>query len=249
MKIKKIIFAFLLVVFFAPSVFAQEEENQLFYTFKHEVKPEKIDEYKELMKKFASACKEHNYPFTYSAWQSTHPNFYYFWPAKDHNVAKEVMDKAWGTVIPNMDQDWGSKFFETFESWDDFFLRSRVNLSYNPETNVDGLDYAEWWIHYNKTGTDEKYRNAIKQGVDIHKKTNFEYPISTFRADIGMNNRPAFITIFWGKNPADLYTHVGKGWESFGEEVQKMINDFSSTTRKFEKIPFWRQKELSYSPE
>lgn len=249
MKIKKIILSFLLVAFFAPSVFAQEEENQLYYCIKHTVKPEKIDEYKELMKKFASACKEHNYPFRFSAWQSSYPDFYFFWPVKDYNSGKEVMEKAWGTVIPNMDQDWGSKFFETFESWDDFFLKRIDNLSYNPETNVDGLDYGEWWIHYPKPGTDEKYTSAFKQAVDIHKKTNFEYRIGTFRADIGMNIRPAYITVFWGKNPADLYAHTGKGWESFGEEVQKMFNDFRSTTRKFEKIPFWRQNDLSYSPE
>jgi len=67
MKIKKFIIAFLLVLFFAFSVYAQQEENQLVYCQKHTVKPEKIDEYKELMKKFASACKEYNYPFAYSA--------------------------------------------------------------------------------------------------------------------------------------------------------------------------------------
>ena len=202
MKTKKIILSFLIVLFIAPLVFAQQEENQLIYCQKHTVKPEKIDEYKELMKKFAAACKEHNYPFAYSAWQSTHPDFYYFWPVKDYNVGKEVMDKAWGTVIPNMDQDWGSKFFETFESWDDFFLRGRDYLSYNPETNVDGLDYAEWWVNYIKPGTDEQYRNAFKQAVDIDKKTNVEYRISRYFSDIGMNSRPAYITVFWGKNEA-----------------------------------------------
>ena len=61
-------------------------------------------------------------------------------------------------------------------------------------------------------------------------------------------NGPAIITVFWGKNPADLYAHARKDWEMLGEEVREMINYLSSTTRKFEKIPFWRQKDLSYTP-
>jgi hypothetical protein len=124
MKIKIIILSFPFVAFLAPSVFAQQEENQLYYAIKHSVKPEKIDDYKELMRKFASACKEQNYLFPFSAWQSSYPDFYYFWPIKDYSSAKEVMNKAWGDVIPNMEQDWGSKFSKTLDGWDDFFLKA-----------------------------------------------------------------------------------------------------------------------------
>jgi hypothetical protein len=248
MKIKKIILSFLLVVFFALSVFAQEEENQLYYAIKNTVKPEKIDEYKELMKKFASACKEHNYPFTYSAWQSTHPDFYFFWPVKDYNSGKDVMEKAWGTVIPNMDQDWGSKFFGTVERWDDFFLRKIDTLCYNPETSIDGLVYAEWWISYIKPMTGMKYRKAQKRAVEMQKKAKSQYPVHTFQVGIGMS-RPAYITVFRGKNATDLYTHLDKVWENLGEEVQGMINDLNSTTTKSERTPFWRQNDLSYTPE
>lgn len=72
MKKSIINFSFLFVAFLASSVFAQQKENQLYYAMKHSVKPEKIDEYKELMKKLAYACNEQNYPFPYSAWQSSY---------------------------------------------------------------------------------------------------------------------------------------------------------------------------------
>ena len=81
----------------------------------------------------------------------------------------------------------------------------------------------------------------------MDRKGDFEYPIIRMQSDIGMNG-PAIITVFWGKNPADLYAHARKDWEMLGEEVREMINYLSSTTRKFEKIPFWRQKDLSYTP-
>jgi len=248
MKTTKFIIAFLLVLFFAFSVYAQQEENQLIYCQKHTVKPEKIDEYKELMKKFASACKEYNYPFAYSAWQSTHPDFYYIWPVKDYNEPKEVMNKAWGDVIPNMEHDWGAKFSETVESWDDFFIKSIDSLSYNPENSVGDFAYAEWWIRYQKTWTGWTHRNTFKQTIKMIKESNAEYPIFRFQGDIGMNG-PAIITLFWGKNRADLASHRRENWESLGDEGQNMINDLSSITRKIETIPFWRLKELSYSPE
>ena len=130
MKKSLIICSFFIGVFFAFSVYAQQEDNQLYYCIKNIVKPERTEEFKELQKNFALACKENNYPFTYSTWQSSHPDFYFFWPVSDHNEAKEVMNKAWAEVIPNMDGDWGSKYMETIDGWDHFFLRSIDNLSY-----------------------------------------------------------------------------------------------------------------------
>jgi hypothetical protein len=250
MKTTKLIFTFVLVLLFAPSVIAQETENQLFAALKHSVKPEKIDEYKELMKKFASACKEYNYPFSYSVWQSSLPDFYYFYPVKDYNTVEELNSEAW-KIIPKMEPDYAKKLFETIESWDQFFLRGIDSLSYNPENGPiigEDLVYAEWWVNNYKTWTGWKYRNAFKRAIEMNKKAKSEYPIYRLQSDIGMNG-PAIITVFWGKNEADLNTHQDKNWENFGEEVQEMINDFRSTTRKFEKIPFWFQKDLSYSLE
>jgi len=243
-----IIFSFLLVVFFALSVYAQQEDNQLYYCIKNIVKPEKIDEFKELQKKFASACKEYNYPFAYSAWQSSTPDFYFFWPVKDYNEAKEVMNKAWGDVIPNIEQDWGAKYQETVDAWDDFFIKSIDNLSYNPETSVDGLVYAEWWITYPKPGTGSEFNIFFKRAIEMDQKANFEYPIFRFQSDIGMS-RPAIITVMWGKNPADLYAHSQEDGEILGEEVLEMWNDLKSKKRKSEKIPFWYMEDSSYSPE
>jgi hypothetical protein len=129
-----------------------------------------------------------------------------------------------------------------------FFLRQYDNLSYDPETSVDGLVYVEMWISYLQPGTLDQYTNAFKLATEIAKKENFEYPFGRFQNDIGMND-PAIMSVFRGKNPLDLYTQLFKDWEMLGEEVQEMINDLSSTTRKFEIITFWSLKELSYSAE
>jgi len=248
MKPTKFIIAFLLVVFFAFSVYAQQEENQLYYCIKNIVKPEKIDEFKELQKEFVSACKEYNYPFAYSAWQSAHPDFYFFWPVNDYNEAKEVMNRAWGDVIPNIEQDWGARYQETVEGWDDFFIRAIDNLSYDPEPKVDGLVYAEWWIGYPQPGTWDQHTKVFKSATEIAKKEKFEYPFGRFSNDIGMKG-PAFISVFWGKNPPDLNTQLFKDWDRLGVEVQEMINGLNSLSRRFEKIPFWYMEDSSYSPE
>lgn len=250
MKATKIITSFVCLILISSTLVAQRTENQLFYATKHTVKPEKIEQYKDLMSKYASACKEHNYPFAFSGWQSTNPDFYYFYRVKDYNTADEIGVEAW-KIVPKMESGYAKKLFETIESWDTFFLRNIDSLSYNPENgSVAGeeLPYAEWWINYHQTWTGGKYRKTFRKGVDMQKKTNFDYPIYRLQSDIGMNG-PAIISIFWGKNPADLYAHMQKNWNNLGEEVQSMINDFGSTTRKFEKIPFWYQPEMSYSPE
>ena len=99
-----IIVTFLLLSLYSPSVFAQQEGNRLVYAIKHKVKPEKIDEYKELMKKFASACKEYNYPVGISAWQSTFPDFYYFYAIDDYNTIEQLRSEAW-EIVPKLGSD------------------------------------------------------------------------------------------------------------------------------------------------
>ena len=247
MKTTKLIFTFVLVLLFAPSVFAQEEVNQLFLASKLTVKPEKIDEYKELQKIWVSACKEHHYPFAFSVWESSLPNFYIFHPVKDYNFIEDSRSER-GKMMPNMEPDYMKRLLGTVKSWDEFYLRADDDISYKPENRADGLVYAEWWISYNKPGTGMKYRNAYKRAVEMQKKANYEYHISRYQADIGMIS-PAIISVHWGKNPADLYTHKEKAWDNLGEEVHEMFNELSSTTIKIKKIPFWYQKDLSYSPE
>lgn len=246
MKTTKFIIAFLLVLFIAPSSFAQQEENQLYHTIKHTVKPDKIDEYKELLKIFISVCKEYNYPFTFSVWESTFPNIYIFYPVKDYNTIEDLRSE-WSKLIPNMEPGYMKKFTGTIESWEEFYIKAVDDISYKPESRADGLVYAEWWIEYYLTGETNKYWSVFKKASEMQKKANFDYHISRYQADVGMNS-PALISVFWGKSPADLYAHSEKAWDNLGEELQKKIKELRSTTRKFEKIPFW-SLDLSYSPE
>jgi hypothetical protein len=247
MKTKTIIVALVSVLLFTPALIAQESGSQLYTVIKHSVIPGKIDEYKELMKKFASACEQYGYPSSYYACQSTYPDFYYFYPLFNYHNVEKLRTESW-KVISNMESDYAQRLFNTIESWDQFFIRRIDSLSYTPDNYSeirDDLVYSEWWVNYYKVGTGEKYREAFKQAIIMNEKEHFDYPISRFQSDIGMNG-PAIVTVFWGKNPSDLYNHVEKDWEILGEEVRAMIDDFRSTIRKFEKIPFWYQEELSF---
>ena len=134
------------------------------------------------------------------------------------------------------------------ESWDNFFLKGIDNLSYDPENKVEGLVYAEWLVKYFKSGEVWTARNAYKQITEKLKLSNAEYPIGRFQGDIGMNG-PVIITVFWGKDAADLNVHKNKTWVDYGEEGQKLLQDLNPITRKIEIIPFWFQEKLSYSPE
>jgi len=248
MKITKLIFAYIIGLFITTSVIAQSNENQLFFSIKRTVKSEKIESYKELSKKWVSACKENNYPYSFSVWRSNSYDFYWFYPVDDYNQVIELNSEAW-KIVPNMEEGFPAKFYENIEYEESFFIRWVDSLTYNPETSVDGLIYAEWWIHYMKSRTGSEYRKAFKQAADIRKKANFEYPTGTLQSDIGMNGGSSYISVFWGKDVADLYNHQDKGWELLGEEVQQMILDLVPLRRKFEKISFWFQEGLSYSLE
>lgn len=248
MKITKLIFSFIIGLFITASVIAQSNENQLYYVSKATVEPESREQYIELSKKWASACKEHNYPFSFFVWQSNIYDFYWFYPVDDYNQVAETTSEAW-KIVPTLEERFPAKYFENIKYVENFFIRWVDSLTYNPETSVDGLVCAEWWIHYMKPGTGSEYRKAFKQAADIRKKANFKYPTGTLQSDIGMNGGSSYISVFWGKDVADLYLQYNKAWELLGEEAQQMINDLNPLRRKFEKIRFWYQEDLSYSIE
>jgi hypothetical protein len=249
MKITKLIFAFIIGLFITASVIAQSNENQLFFASKVIIKPEKVEQYIELSKVWVSACKEYNYPYSFSVWRSNIYDFYWFYPADDYNEVTEMTSKAWSEIIPNMEEGFPAEYFENIEYSESFFIRWVDSLSYNPQTSIEGLGYAEWWVHYMKPWTGLAYRKAFKNATDIRKKANFEYPTAVLQSDIGMNGGSAYISVFWGTDVADLYTHQNKAWELLDDEAQQMILDLVPLRRKYEKIGFWYQKDLSYSPE
>lgn len=248
MKTKKLISIILIFIFISAYVFAQSNENQLYYALKQTVKTGKIDEYRNLLTQLTAAFEKYNYPYTFSGWQSSVTNFYYFYPVDDYNRVENLFQEAW-KIIPELPPGFAQEFNETIESWDDFFIRSIDSLTYNPKNPADQeLVYAEWYIFYNSTWSVWKYTEAFKQGVETSKKTNLEYPVLRFQGEIGMNS-PNIITVFWGKDPADLHAHRNQIWKNMDPETQNMFNDLASTTRKFETISFWHQEDLSYSPE
>ena len=83
----------------------------------------------------------------------------------------------------------------------------------------------------------------------MQKKANFEYPIGALHSDIGMNGGSSYIIVFWGKDEADLYNHFNEIKENLDEVAAEMIGELNAVRRKFKKIPFWYQKDLSYTPE
>jgi len=151
MKITKLIFAFIIGLFITTSVIAQSNENQLFYASKATVKPERIEQYIELSKKWASACKVQNYLYSFSVWRSNIYDFYWFYPVDDYNQVTEIKE-AW-KIMTTLEEGFPAKYSENIEYVESFFIRWVDSLSYNPETSVDGLVCAEWWIHYMKPGT------------------------------------------------------------------------------------------------
>jgi len=111
MKITKLIFAFIIGLFITTSVIAQSNENQLFYVSKATVKTERIEQYIELSKKRTSACKEHNYPYSFSVWQSNIYDFYWFNPVDDYNQVTDTNTKGW-EIVPNLEEGFPAKYFE-----------------------------------------------------------------------------------------------------------------------------------------
>ena len=66
---------------------------------------------------------------------------------------------------------------------------------------------------------------------------------------VSMNGGSSYTRVFRGKDVADLYANNRKAQDLFNEEAKQLLNDLVPLRRKFEKIPLWYLKDLSYTPE
>ena len=247
MKTSRVIFGILIGLLISISALAQSSDTQLWYAMKFKIKPERLNEFVEYNKTYTSTCQENNYSFPIYVWRSQMYNYYWFTPIKDYNTVNEIMAEAW-EFIPNMEKGFVRDFYENIEYQEEFFIRSIDSLSYKPKQNVEGLDYIEWWVNYMKPWTGGKYRRAFKACCNMQELNDFDYPMLALHSDIGMPGGSSYIMVFRGKNPADLYNHFEKAVANLDLEAKTLFKELDAVMRKFEKIPFWYQKELSYIP-
>ncbi len=248
MKTTKFLLGVVLAIGLNSSVFAQE--NQMWYVHKFQVHPDKIADFRAFFREYVKASEANNKEHAFHISRSLSPVYYQFQRVTDYNGADELGNEAW-QIFDKMGESQVSKLIESIESWHGFFIQSIDSLSYYPEGGpVIGEDllYAEWWIQHIENGTMSTYAKTFDMAVERNKAAGLEYPIGRFEVILGME-KPAIFTIFWGKDQADLYTHLTKVWETLGPEVQGMINDFDETRRRSSRIQFWVEPELSYSPQ
>lgn len=248
MKTIKSLVGVLLATFLYSSVFAQE--NQLWYAHKFQVHPDKIDDFRTSFSEYAKTSAANNKEHAFYVFRSLSPVFYQFQRVSDYNGADDLGTEAW-QIFDKMDKGQMSKLIESIESWHGFFIQSIDSLSYRPEGGpVIGEDllYAEWWIQHIKNGKMSTYAKTYDLAVKRNKASGITYPVGRFEMKLGME-KPAIINVFWGKNPADLYTHLQKVWDGLGPEVQDMINNFNDTRRRSSRIQLWLEPSMSYVPE
>ena len=247
MNTSKTTFAIICAMLIALTSFAQQNANQMWYVYKIQVKPDKIEDFRTFYSQFAQTSRTQNKQHSLHLFRSLSPVFYQFQRVDDFNDVENLSKENWG-IVDKMEKGSMEIWFESVESWHGFFIKSIDSLSYYPENMpVIGQDllYAEWWINHIETGKMGVYAKTFDLANQKSTEAGFDYPVGRFEITLGME-KPAIITVFWGKDVADLYKNATRSWEVIGDEAREMINNFDDSRRRMEKISMWYLPELSY---
>jgi len=254
-KISVFLIVGFVVILCALTTLAQTEEQkaQLWFGREFVVKPPMAGQYEEAMKEIVARCAEHNYPYTWYAWENGDFHYFYFYPVKNYADIENIF-KAWGKVK----EKWRIEQYQTFrkraidaiEYDKKFVIRSIPGLSYvpeNPRLKEEEQNYAIWDISYVRFGKEKEIEEVGKKMCALLKSKNYNDELRIIAGDMGID-MPVYIGVLYGKDVADFWTQNQKMWELLGEEGGVLYQKWMSLIRKRDFKQFWYSPDLSYIP-
>lgn len=257
-KVSIILMVCLVVTLLALTTWAKAEEGEqetlLIWLREIAVKPPLTEEYHAAMKDYVALCKEHNYPYAFSAWVEPNMNYTYVYIVDDYQAPMNIY-KASSEML----KKWGEEKAQNFEkalrtsisSYKDYFVEILLEYSYipeNPRLKAEERNYAIWDIFYVPFDKEAEFFELGKKMVSLMKSKNITEDMYFHTGRLG-TKRPFHFVLAFAKDPADFWATNEKMWEQLGKEGGEIYKKTIKLIEKRGFKQFWYEKSLSYEPE
>ena len=250
MQKTKALFLFVLVMFMTSAVFSQTTEKRLWMATEIIIKSDQIQNYETSLKEVAKLFKEHEFPYSYSVFQSGGFSYYMFFELKSLEDWDQILSTAYSTW-EKIDPALFEKYRNCIQSFKRFTISDMPELNYSPVSQrirQDEMNYAIWDVMYVKMGKEEAFMKEAKKFMTLAKQNEFGDPVLMLQGGLGLEN-PVYFGVLYGKDNIDMRQENRKLWDSFGEEGSKMYQNILATLRDREMIEFWFRRDLSLENE
>jgi hypothetical protein len=206
------------------------------------------------MKDYVALCKEHNYPYPFSAWHDGNFNYFYVYQADNYQApinifkASNEMLKKWGE---EQAQKLEKAMRTSISSYQDYFIEYLPKYSYipeNPRLKEEEISYAIWDIFNIPLDKEAEYFELVEKFMSLLKNKNISETVYFYAGRLG-TKRPFYFGLMFAKDVADFWTTNEKMWEQLGNEGGELYQKFMKLFKKREFRQFWYIKSLTYVPE
>jgi hypothetical protein len=238
-----------------PAV-AQESapKGQLMTVHEDAVIPSMVEKYEKAAKNFAEMITKSNISsLSYTAANRQDFVYFYFTPVENMGGVDKMGD-IWDELqkkVGKQNFDAAMKQFDgCYLSHKNYMVRSRPELSYNPEFGSsisDGMLFRHWDFYYIHPGMENEADNIAKEWVALSKKVGMPDGYRLYSGSYG-SDTPVFIVAASGKSATDYYTRQEAWMKKAGADAQALLAKTWKVIRKFESVDGAIRPDISVLP-
>jgi len=229
---------------------AQEKKEQLWLVDEEVVKPDMVDQYKEVSKDLLTLCKEENFPYTYNVWVKDYFTYILWYPIDELNDIAKIED-AWDDIVEKFGEENFKKFQDCIESQVSRVMANRLDLSYMPDSfklSEEEVKYSKLQEIYVEKGSEKKVEELFKRANALLKEKGVEDANFIGVGKIGYE-QPVYFSWSYGKNRIDLLEQRKKNGKLLGDEFKPINAELVKYLIRIEDVEDWWLKDLSYEKE
>ncbi|WP_339706061.1 hypothetical protein [uncultured Kriegella sp.] len=252
MKTKKLNFLLALLLMTPLALLqAQESKNQAFYIHEDQVKPSKIQEYEQVSKEFAEACKTHKLSdVNWTTATTTTGKYLTIAPIEnmaelDQNVFSPLMEKMGEDAFTNIFK----RFNECYDRHGDYIVYLNNELTYMPEgisTTTEGENYRKWHFLHVAPNNIQNLKGKLKELKALYQKKGAKEYYRIYHNGFG-NMGDYYVAVISAKNAEDYAKKSTVNDELIGEEGKKLFTEMFKYVLKYEVESGEMRPDLSYA--
>jgi hypothetical protein len=215
----------------------KKPKSQLICVLEVRVKPAGIDAFENAVRELIGQFKESEFPRSFVGDITDDYSYYFSSPIESYaeiDILFRDLDEIQNKMDAEKRQDLQVLFKDAYESIRSGVILKRPDLSYVPDNSrlsIMEARYMRMNAFYILAGREGEFENICKASAELWRRKRVPEPFNVYVGQMGTET-PVYFLSLTGKDPADLWSHVGRIWTPNGSESQDLRKKILPLIRK-----------------
>lgn len=255
------------ILFAVPPLAAQQDaseatekpaqEGNLFLIYEEQINPWKMPEFEAASKDFIAAMTEAGVDsphVRYETIQMSDFSVLYVTPLESFG-SLDALFAQWMAMSEKVGQQRWQELLEagapTIDHVNSFIVRSRPDLSYQPEQatlTLTEAPFLHYDLYYLRPGSEQKAEEVATAYREAFARHDIDRGYMIYQGVLG-DDLPVLAVAIPARSAADYASHNAEVLKTLGEEGEELAQRAMELTRRFETREGRRRPDLSYPPQ